>query len=858
MWRLAVATLRFRRTGQVAAFVAMALGTAIVLACGGLMETGIRTAVPPQRLAAAAVVVTGNQVYQLPRAGPASEERDAGSAILAERVRVGAGLVGSIEAVPGAAKAVGEVSFPAAVLTEGQPAAGAAQPQGHNWASAALTPYSLLAGAAPAGAGQVVLDASLAQRTAVAVGDRIRVAAGGTTGTYRVTGVAASAGGRAITRPALFFSASDARRLCGHSGTVDAIGVLAAPGTDVAQLRRRVEAAVAGQAVVTLAGDDRGLAEFPEAKASSETLIAIAAVFGGMAVMVAVLVVAGTLALSVQQRQREVALLRAIGATPWQVRRLILTETLVVAAFAAAAGWLPGAYLGRWLLGQLTATGLVPPAVAFRQGWVPVVTAVGVALVTALAAALVAGRRAAVTRPGEALAEADVQRRWLSWGRLLAALVFLAGGAALAIVTMTVMSGPVAASTAGPTVMVFAFGLVLLGPGLTRAMTAVLQRPARALSGLAGELAVLNARAQTVRMAAVAMPIMLAVAIATALLYVQTTQAAAAERAYTKTLRADVVLTSTTGGLAPGLLGSVQRLPGIAGASAYVTSTGFIERPHDRAQDQDGWPLRGVTADGAAQTTAVSVTAGTLAGLRGNTVALPAQHARELGSSAGDTIRMRLGDRAQVELRVVALYAAGSGDQTILLPAGLLAAHTTVGLPTQILVRAAPGVGTRRLTTALARLARRWPGVTVADRGALAAIHREQQQTQAWVNYLLVGMIVAYTAISVVNTLVLATARRRREFALLRLTGATRGQVLQMMSMEGVLIAAIGIVLGTAVSTTALVPFSVAASDSLMPSGPRWIYPAVIGAAAVLTLSATLLPTWQALRSPPADAAAPA
>jgi putative ABC transport system permease protein len=95
-------------------------------------------------------------------------------------------------------------------------------------------------------------------------------------------------------------------------------------------------------------------------------------------------------------------------------------------------------------------------------------------------------------------------------------------------------------------------------------------------------------------------------------------------------------------------------------------------------------------------------------------------------------------------------------------------------------------------------------------------------------------------------------------FALLRLTGATRGQVLQMMSMEGVLIAAIGIVLGTAVSTTALVPFSVAASDSLMPSGPRWIYPAVIGAAAVLTLSATLLPTWQALRSPPADAAAPA
>jgi putative ABC transport system permease protein len=289
-----------------------------------------------------------------------------------------------------------------------------------------------------------------------------------------------------------------------------------------------------------------------------------------------------------------------------------------------------------------------------------------------------------------------------------------------------------------------------------------------------------------------------------------------------------------------------------------VTSTGFIERPHDRTQDQDGWLLQGVTADGAADTTAVSVTAGTLAGLRGNTVALPAQEARELGRSVGDTIRMRMGDRAQVELRVVALYAAGAGGQTILLPARLLAAHTTVGLPTQILVRAAPSAATDRLTTALTRLARRWPGVTVADRGALTATYGQQQQTQAWVNYLLVGIIVAYTAISVVNTLVLATARRHREFALLRLTGSTRGQILRMMGMEGVLIAVIGIVLGTAVSTTALVPFSAAASDSLMPSGPPWIYSAVIGTAAVLALTGTLLPTWQALRSPPAEAAAPA
>jgi putative ABC transport system permease protein len=807
MWRQALSTLRFRRTGLAATFIAMALGTAIVLACGGLMETGIRTAVPPQRLDAAAVVVTGNQAYQLPKADPTDEEEDPGSATLVERVRVDAGLVTTIQTLPGVAEAVGEVSFPATVLTDGQPVTKAAQPQGHNWASAPLTPYSLRAGAAPARPGQVALDATMAQRSAVAVGDWIRIAVRGMTGTYQVTGVVALAGDRAVTQPAVFFSASDARRLAGHPGTVDTIGVLAAPGTDIGQLRRRVQAAVAAHAAVALAGDDRGLAEFPEARASSETLIALAALFGGMAVMVAVLVVASTLALSVQQRQREIALLRAVGATPWQVRRMIIGETIIVAALATALGCLPGAYLGHWLLDQLAANGLLPAAAAFRQGWIPAVATVGVALLTALAAALVAGRRAALTQPSEALAEADTQWRWLSWGRLLLALLFLAGGVALAIMTMTVMTGPTAASTAGPTVIVVAIGLALLGPGVTKVMTAVLQ-PLRAVSGLAGELAMLTARAHSPRVAAAAMPIMLATGIATALLYVQTTQVAAAERAYTENLRADVALTSVSGGLAPDLLGRVRRLAGVAGASEYVTSTGFVEYPHDRAQSEEGWPLQGLTAEGAAHTIAVSATAGTLAGLRGNTVALPTQHARALGRGVGDTIRMRLGDRTQVELRVVALLSAGSGSQPILMAADLLAVHTAAGLPTQILVRAAPGADTRRLTAALIELAGRWPGVVLAGRGELTAAHGQQQQTQAWVNYLLVAMIVAYTAISVVNTLVLATARRRREFALLRLTGSTPGQVLRMMTMEGVLIAVIGIVLGTAASTTTLLPFS--------------------------------------------------
>jgi putative ABC transport system permease protein len=116
-------------------------------------------------------------------------------------------------------------------------------------------------------------------------------------------------------------------------------------------------------------------------------------------------------------------------------------------------------------------------------------------------------------------------------------------------------------------------------------------------------------------------------------------------------------------------------------------------------------------------------------------------------------------------------------------------------------------------------------------------------------------MIIAYTAVSVVNTLVSATTRRRREFGLQRLTGSTRGQVLRMLTTEGVLVTLAGIVLGTLVALVCLMPFSAVVSGSAMPTGPLWMYLAIIGAAAVLTLGSILIPAGLSLRSRPAEAA---
>lgn len=807
MIRLATRMLRFRKAGFAASFVALFVGSAIVMACGGLMETGIRLNAPPERLAAAPIVVAGQQRYAVPHS-------DDETATLPERVRINAALAERILAVPGVRRTISDVSFPTGGDT-----------LGHSWESAQLAPYTLVDGHPPTRAGEVVVGGR------GTVGDRVKLTVGGRTEPFRLTGIADAPG------DARFFATNDALRLAGHPGTADAIGVIPEPGASVDNLADRIEELLGSDARV-LTGDDRGFVEFADAESSREDLIVISAVFGGLACMVAMFVVATTLGLSVQQRQREIALLRAVGMTPRQTRRMVLGEAWIVAVLATAASIAPGLLLGRWLFDGMTSNGLAPDEIEFTQGWIPMVAAAGSGILTALVAAVVAARRAGRTRPTEVLAEAALQRRWLSPIRLVLALLCFGGGIALAIVTIVLFDGPIAASTAGPSVMVWAIGLALIAPGITKVLITLL-RPLRAVLGMSGRLAILNVNARTVRVAAAMTPIMLATGMATANIYLSTTQIDAAERAFTKDLRADAVLTSSTG-LPRSLVDDVRRVPGVRNATEFVSSTGFIEAP-STGQDEEGWQLRGVGAD---PSLAPPVTGGSFRKLRGHSVVLP----DKIDADVGDTITMRLGDRASVQLRVVGLVAAEPGYELIYLPVDLLAPHTTNGLPTQVLVRTDD-------PAALAALADRYPGVAVADRDVLTDKFSEDQQTQAWVNYLLVGMIVAYTAISVVNTQVIATAQRRREFGLQRLTGAANGQVLRMMTVEGGLVALFGIGLGTLVSMTTLVPFSLAAADSLTPSGPWWIFGVIVGAATVLTMTATLLPTWLTLRSRPIDAA---
>lgn len=837
MFRLALRTLRFRKGGFVASFIALFFGATIVMICGGLMETGISAAVPPQRLAAAPIVVTGNQTYR--------------ENSVTERVRLDEATVARIRSVSGVAQAVPDVTFPATLVKAPGDTAG------HGWSSAALAPYHLTAGTAPTGPSDVVLDGKAAD--GITVGSDVAIAAGGNSGNFHVTGIAT---GDVTGQPAsLFFTDDEAATLLGRQNQVDNLAVFPAPGMDVATVAQRVSSAASDTMVLT--GDDRGKAELPSAAGQADDLISLSGVFGGLAIMVAMFVVASTLALSVQLRQREMALLRAIGTTPGQLRRMVIGETMIVAVPATVLGYLPSSSGGHWLLRQFAGSGMVPEALVYQQSWIPTVASIGVGLLTALGAALIAARSATKVRPTEALQEASLQRRWLNWVRLLFAVLCLGGGMALLLVTALVMAGPVASATAAPAAMLWACGLALLAPGITRVLTALLRWPLAALTGMTGQLAMQNATARKIRLAGAITPVMLAVGLATALLYLQTAQTAAAQQAYTNSLRADAVLTSTTGGLPLSLTDQVAGMPGVAGASAFLTSTGYFATPAPKPGAEDSAdseyaepaPLEGVSANGAAQTTAFTVTSGSLTNLTGNTMAIATSY-QQPGRNLGDRVTMHLGDNTEVTLTIVATFKAAPGYESVLLPASLLAQHTTTGLADEILVRAAPGTNPSQLTQQLAALANEHPGLLVADKATVSAAFASQEQTQAWVNYLLVAAIVGYTVIALVNTLVVATAERRREFALQRLIGSTRSQILGMMTVEAILTALGGIILGSIVALLTLIPFDIALTGNATITGPATIYAGVVLAGAALTLLATLIPTWIALRPRPIEAAA--
>lgn len=745
MTGLAARLLRHRVGPAAATLLALVAGVLILVAMGTLVESGLRFRPEPRLWAAADLVVAHRTVsHTFQEFGG---DTSTSTVALPEGGTVDAALADRIRRLPGVAAVTADDRVPI-----GAPAA-----VGHGWGTYAFAGRPVTTGVAPRADDEVAADA----RLGAVPGDRIDLVVGGVGRSYRVSATVDTG------TASVFFTDAQAARLSAAPGRVDAIGVRLTPDADHAAVADAVRRIVSPTGATTYVDADRGQAEQSANLAAQGLLVTAGSAFGGYVVLLIVFVVAGTIGLSVRHRRRDLALLRAIGATPGQVRRMLLAEAALLALVAAALGGPTGLLAARWAHGELVGRGFVPADFPMTGGLLAVPVAVGTAVLVAVLAALVAGRRVTAIKPVEALGEIAVEARRPGRVRLIAGGATLAGAGSAG--AFTAGSGGSTGALAGAVGMLYLFviAVALLAPWINgyaaRLLTPVLSR----LWRVSGYLAAANLRANAQGMATVLTALVLSVGFGGSVWFLQTNlerQTVAQSAAGTL---AERVLTAP-GGLPADAVRQVRQLPGVRAATGVrrtqvvVRSTDGIEAVGAQAVDPAG--LTG-TMD-------LDVRQGDPADLAEDTVALSATQASASGWQVGDRADLWLGDGTPVTLRVVAIYGRGLGFGDVTLATGTVAGHTAGGTADEILVRAGPDAD-----AALAAWSAGQPGVQVRDAATRARLIGTDLALGAWLNRLLVGVLVGYAALAAATTMVLAALARRRELALLRLVGVTRRQV---------------------------------------------------------------------------------
>ncbi|WP_406014938.1 ABC transporter permease [Streptomyces sp. NBC_00984] len=809
---LARAAVRFKPSSFIGTFVALLLAAAVVSACGILTESGLRASVPADRYAKASVVVAADQKIHLKSgSGDSTEETDV---LIPDTARLPESLVAKAASASGAATAIGDVGY--AVRQDGTPLTA------HGWGSTALTGTRLVTGDAP-GAGEVVVPAGTKSR----VGDTVALDTPAGVREFRVSGTTAA-------DATVWFADRQAVQLSGHPGRVDAIAVLADRGTATDTLADQVRKAVGHTATAEVhTGDDRGAVETPALASTKDILLGLGLSFGGVATMVAVFTAAGTVALSVGQRSREFALLRAIGATPRQLRRTIATESLLVAPLAGALGCLPGTALATWWFGQLQDRGAVLDSVALHISWLPLAIAAATTMLTALGAGYLAARRPAKLKPGLALAQTAVERAPFGVIRTPLGIAAFVGGVVLAGVAASTSGGDSANAALG-VVMLFMVAVGLLGPVIARICAAVIGFPLRA-AGASGSLAAANSRTNSRRLASAITPIVLAMAFSSTLVFMQTSQERVTAHQQRDAITADHIV-SAPAGLGSDATGRAAATPGVSTAVGLLRGSVLV--PAGEGLALQSASAQGVIGSGKelARVQDLDVRTGSLTGLRPGTVAVDTTLADTADVRTGDRLALRLPDGTKANPKVVAVYGRGLGTSLVTFPAADLKTHMTSPYATDILVRATPAAAQK--LTALG---------TVTDSSGYAAAQDKDRELNAWANTVMAAVLGGFAAVAAINTLVMTVLDRRRELTMLRLVGSTRRQVMGMIRWEALLVTVAGVALGTGIAMATLFPMMKGLTGE-SPYIPPVLYGSFVAATVGLGLLAMVVPARAALR----------
>jgi putative ABC transport system permease protein len=740
MIRLALSDLRGHRLRTILSIVAVTLGVALVTGALTLTNTMTRAA---DSLSTAAYGGVGASVT-------AKTNVDPENWMAATRPTTSQATLERVAHDPQVAAAAGEVQSESKIVVDGE-IAGAAPYFGVGYdfsrpGAEKLTPFRLDSGRWPKGPGEVVIDAQTASKSDLKTGESVKVASDGKAARdFQIVGISTFGNVRSLgSATTALFDLATAQQLFDKQGRLDTVLAAAKPGTTPQALRAGLDRRLpASMSVRSAAAQDRfGLDEL---KQFVHVLQVILLVLGIVAVIVGAFTIANALSMSVTQQQRSLALLRAVGASRRQVRRLVRLQALAI----GAAGTLLGVAAGFGIaagLGSLFDTlgmGLPTTAMTLTSGVViaAVIVGIGVPLFAARRPARLATRISPVSAMREAV---DVPRPGI-FGRFV------------------------------------------------RAIASVVGRVAELFGGTAGSLARRNAMRRPGRTAATAAALTIGVTLVAAVGVVVAGLKGGVKSEATKRITADLVVASEDQGWGPASPEQLKQVASVKG----------VERVGALAQDRAKIGKTEVSVDGldatGAQLLRYDVTAGRR-DLRAGEALVTKKFAAKKQLEIGDPVTLLSPRGKRLTVTIAGLTDPGKlnvvGLGEVALPWQTY--RTTFGSDTLRfgLVDAAGDTGTVR--AAIAHSLAGFPGAYVG------ATEKWAKDQAAWLDIVvmvivvMLALAVIVSLLGIVNTLAMGVVERTREIGLLRAAGMTRRQVRRMVRWESTLTALVGAAIGVA------------------------------------------------------------
>ncbi|MGW0829430.1 ABC transporter permease [Streptomyces prunicolor] len=690
--------------------------------------------------------------------------------------------------VPGAASATGVVNgFTAIADKKGKLIGGGFQSEGGNYWGDKDARYPLKSGAAPHGSGEVAIDSETAKRAGYKVGDTVRISVDGPVLTPKITGIFTTDDGNVAAGGSLaLFDTATAQKLFGKAGTYDEIDVKAAAGTSQAALKAQLDQALPKGLTETTTAKKLADDQAETIASSMSGLKSGLLVFAGIALFVGTFIIANTFTMLVAQRTKELALLRAVGASRRQVTRSVLLEAFVVGAVAAVAGLLAGIGIGaglRALMGTIGATVPDGPLVITSN---TVLSALAVGILITMLAAWLPGRRAAKIPPVAAMSSlhATATTKSLVLRNTLGAL--FSGAGIAVVIAATSMSGSDGQAPMGVGAVLLIIGVFILTPLLSRPLIAA-SAPVLRIFGISGKLARQNSVRNPRRTAATASALMIGLTLITGMTVMAGSLQQAIDKMASSAISADYIVSMANGNqLSPDVDKTLTTTSGITASSPLRNAPSRIDGKTEF--------LTGVNGSAIGKLTDLKVDSGTFK-VAGTQVVVDDDTAKSYGWKAGSTFTTHYEDGKAQQLTVSAVYEGNALIRGIMLDNATLAPHQTDPADMQILVKTADGASSStkdKLEKALGSN----PAVKVQDKKDLSDSIAQVFTLILNMVYGLLAMAVIVAVLGVINTLAMSVFERSQEIGMLRAIGLDRKGIKRMVRLESLVISLFGGVLG--------------------------------------------------------------